>query len=169
MLSSVHFIPMELEAWQSSSGYKTGGVNPGTPVYVGYLCIILRRQKHTSRYICITPLLVKLAYFLPPKNYGVIHMYLFFGKNQVRVRLCARRAAQIRTFSSVLSELFLRVFCVFRALAAARENLPLSYCHANATTAVALPLPTPRRQRRCAFTLTPPPPLSPPRCPPTPR
>ena len=23
MLSSVHFIPMELEAWQSSSGYKT--------------------------------------------------------------------------------------------------------------------------------------------------
>ncbi len=47
---------------------QTGGVNPGTPAYVGYLCIILRRQKHTSRYICITPLLVKLAYFLPPKK-----------------------------------------------------------------------------------------------------
>ncbi len=75
-------------------------------------------------------------------------MYLFFGKNQVRVRLCMRRAAQIRTFSSVLSELFLRVICVFPALATARENLPLSYCHANATTAVALPLPTPRRRRR---------------------
>jgi len=49
-------------------------------------------------------------------------MYLFFGKNQVRAHLCAHRAAQIRTFSSVLSELFLRVFCVFRALAAAREQ-----------------------------------------------
>jgi hypothetical protein len=44
----------------------------------------------------------------------------------------------------VLSELFLRVFCVFRALAAACKNLPLSYCHANATTAVALP----RRSQR---------------------
>ncbi len=134
-------------------------MNPGTPVYVGYLCIILRRQKLTSRYICITPLLVKLAYFLPPKKLWWIHMYLFSARTKY-VCACARRAAQIRTFSSVLSELFLRVFCVFRALAAARENLPLSYCHANATTAVALPLPTPRRH---AFTLTPPPPLSPPR------
>ena len=47
---------------------RAGGVNPGTPAYVGYLCIILRCQKHTSRYICIIPLLVKLAYFLPPKK-----------------------------------------------------------------------------------------------------
>jgi hypothetical protein len=54
-------------------------------------------------------------------------MYLLFGKNQVRARLCARRAAQIKTFffRAVLSELFLCVFCVFRALAAACENLPI--------------------------------------------
>ena len=82
-----------------------GGVNPGTPAYVGYLCIILRRQKHTSRYICITPLLVKLAYFLPPKKLWWIHMYLFLARTKY-VCACARRAAQIRTFSSVLSELF---------------------------------------------------------------
>ena len=74
---------------------QAGGVNPGTPVYVGYLCIILHRQKHTSRYIYITPLLVKLAYFLPPKNYGVIHiMYLFFGKNQVYARAELPRGTQ---------------------------------------------------------------------------
>jgi hypothetical protein len=45
-----------------------GGGNPGTPAYVGMLGIILRRQKNTSRYLGITPLLVKLAYCLPPKK-----------------------------------------------------------------------------------------------------
>ena len=45
-----------------------GGGNPGTPAYVGMIGIILRRQKNTSRYLGITPLLVKLAYCLPPKN-----------------------------------------------------------------------------------------------------
>jgi hypothetical protein len=110
----------------------------------------------------------------PPKTYLQIHMYhpftskasllscrqknyggyicIFFSARTKYVcacaRLCARSAAQIRTFSSVLSEFFLHVICVFRALAAACENLPLSYCHANATTAVALPVPTPRRQRQ---------------------
>ena len=39
----------------------TGGGNPGTPAYVGMIGIILRRQKNTSGYIGITPLLVKLA------------------------------------------------------------------------------------------------------------
>jgi hypothetical protein len=107
------------------------------------------------------PFTSKASLFPAAKKIWWIHMYLFFGKNQVRVRLCTRRAAQIRTFSLVLSELFLRVICVFRALAAPRKNLLLSYCHTNATTAVALPLPTPRHQ--AAFTLTPPPPLSPPR------
>ena len=38
-----------------------GGGNPGTPAYVGMLDIILRRQKNTSGYIGITPLLEKLA------------------------------------------------------------------------------------------------------------
>jgi hypothetical protein len=45
-----------------------GGGNPGTPAYVGMIGIILRRQKNTSRYLGITPLLVKLAYCLPPKK-----------------------------------------------------------------------------------------------------
>ncbi len=92
------------------------------------------------------PFTSKASLFPAAKKIMVDTMYLFFGKNQVRVRLCAQSCA-VRTFSSVLSELFLRVFCVFRALPAACKNLPLSYCHANATTAaVALPLPTPRRQ-----------------------
>ena len=84
-----------------------------------------RCQKHTSRYICITPLLVKLAYFLPPKKLWCDTYVSFFWQEP---NTCTRRAVQrqaagrIRTFSSVLSELFLRVFCVFRALAAAREQ-----------------------------------------------
>jgi hypothetical protein len=47
---------------------QIGGGNPGTPAYVGMIGIILRRQKNTSRYLGITPLLVKLAYCLPPKT-----------------------------------------------------------------------------------------------------
>jgi hypothetical protein len=38
-----------------------GGGNPGTPAYVGMIGIILRRQKNTSGYMGITPLLVKLC------------------------------------------------------------------------------------------------------------
>ena len=89
---------------------RSGGGNPGTPAYVGGICIILRRQKNTSGYICITPLLVKLAYFLPPKKIWCDTYVSFFRQE---TSTFARRAAQrhtagrIRTFSSVLSELFL--------------------------------------------------------------
>ena len=97
-------------------------MNPGTPAYVGHLCIILRHQKHTSRYICITSLLVKLACFLPPKKLWCDTYVSFFRQEPstcapVRAQSCADQ-----NFSSVLSELFLCVFCVFRALAAAREQ-----------------------------------------------
>jgi hypothetical protein len=56
--------------WQAKGllVYPKGGGNPGTPAYVGMIGIILRRQKNTSRYLGITPLLVKLAYCLPPKK-----------------------------------------------------------------------------------------------------
>jgi len=93
-------------------------------VYVGDLCIILRRQKHTSRYIRITPLLVKLAYFLPPKKIWCDTYVSFFGKNQVCARAELRRGTQ-----RAESELFLLCFqnfffvsSVFRALAAVREQ-----------------------------------------------
>jgi len=90
-----------------------GGVNPGTPAYVGDLCIILHHQKHTSRYICITPLLVKLAYFLPPKKIWCdTHVSFFSARTKyVRAQSCAEaRSGQnqnfffraFRTFSSCL-------------------------------------------------------------------
>jgi hypothetical protein len=98
-------------------------VNPGTPAYVGYLCIILRRQKRTSRYICITPLLVKLAYFLPPKKLWCDCIFFLARAKYVRPQSCAEaHSGQNQNFFSVLSELFLRVLCLFRALAAAREQ-----------------------------------------------
>ncbi len=128
-----------------------GGVNPGTPAYVGYLCIILRRQKHTSRYICITPLLVKLAYCPAAKKIMVDTYVSFFQQEPstcAPVRACARAVLRRSELFLPCFQNFFRVIYVFRALASARKNLPLSYCYANATTAVALPVPTPRRQRQ---------------------
>ena len=85
------------------NSFLGGGVNPCTPAYVGYLCIILRCQKHTSRYICITPLLVKLAYFLPPKKIWCDTYVSFFRQEPrtcapVRVQSCADQNFFFRAF-----------------------------------------------------------------------
>ena len=68
-----------------------GGVNPGTPVYVGDLCIILRRQKYTSRLMYHT-FTSKASLFPAAKKNMLIHMYLFFGKN-VQWALAKKRFA----------------------------------------------------------------------------
>jgi len=84
---------------QEKSRAMSGGVNPGTPMYVGDLCIILHHQKHTSS---IFP--------AAKKNYGVIHMYFFWQEPNTCARRAAQRHGQNQNFSSVLSELFLHVF-----------------------------------------------------------
>ena len=79
---------------------STEGVNPGTAVYVGDLGIILSHQKSIFRYLGITPLQTKLAYFLPPKKYGMIPRYIFLASTKY---VCVRRGTQ----QASESELFL--------------------------------------------------------------
>ena len=142
-----------------------GGVNPGTPAYVGYLCIILRRQKHTSRYICITPLLVKLAY-CPAAKKIMVDTYVSFFRQEpstcAPVRACARAVLRrselflpcfqnfffMSSVYSVPSQLLARICRL--VIATLTPPPPLSRCHC-------------QRHVTDAFTLTPPPPLSPPR------
>jgi hypothetical protein len=91
---------------QMKNMFLLGGGNPGTPAYVGGICIILRRQKNTSVYICITPLLVKLAYFLPPKKIWCDTYVSFFRQEtSTFARAELRRGTQ-----RAESELFLPCF-----------------------------------------------------------
>ena len=144
----------------------TGGVNPGTPAYVGHLCIILRRKKHTSRYICITPLLVKLAY-CPAAKKIMVDTYVSFFRQEpstcAPVRACARAVLRrselflpcfhnfffVSSVYSVPSQLLARICCL---VIATLTPPPPSCCQCRRHVANA-----------SAFTLTPPPPLSPPR------
>ena len=98
-----------------------------------YSCVCRRPMYHPAppkTYLQIhmyhtftSKLLVKLAYFLPPKKIWCDTYVSFFWQEP---NTCTRRAVQrqaagrIRTFSSVLSELFLRVFGI-PCHAAARE------------------------------------------------
>ncbi len=141
-----------------------GGVNPGTPAYVGYLCIILRCQKHTSRYICITPLLVKLAY-CPAAKKIMVDTYVSFFRQEpstcVPVRACAR--AVLRR-----SELFLLCFQNFFFVSSV-YSVPSQLLARICRLVIATLTPPPPSRCQCqrhvadasAFTLTPPPPLSP--------
>ena len=106
-----------------------GGGNPGTPAYVGGICIILRRQKNTSGYICITPLLVKLAYFLPPKKIWCDTYVSFFRQETSTFARAELRRGTQRAESELFLPCFQNFFFVlFRILCPRSCSRALLFC-----------------------------------------